>query len=118
MNQFKLLVLILFAFLVAVFAVSNPQNASLYFFGKQVVPEISMVIIVLGSVLMGVVLTAILGFIYQTKLKKEISKLLRDLKQLKEKEEKLQLKIREYEEKYEELGIEMPEKNKSKETEQ
>jgi uncharacterized integral membrane protein len=118
MNQFKLLVLILFAFLVAVFAVSNQQNASLYFFGRQVVPEISMVIIVLGSVLMGVVLTAILGFIYQTKLKKEISKLLKELNQLKEKEERLQLKIREQEEKFEELGIEMPEKNKSKETEQ
>lgn len=102
MNQFKLLIIILFAFLVAIFAVSNPQSASLYFFGKKIIPEISMVIIVLGSVLMGVILTAILGFLSQAKLKNQISKLTKENQQFKEKEEKLQLKIREFEEKFEE----------------
>ncbi|MBN2408072.1 MAG: DUF1049 domain-containing protein [Elusimicrobia bacterium] len=104
MNQLKLVVIILFAFIVAVFAVSNPQTASLNFFGKTVLPEIPMVVVVLGSILAGVLITAILGFLAQTKLKKQISALTRDNKQLKEKEEKLQLKIREFEEKYEEPG--------------
>lgn len=110
MNQFKLLIIIIFAFIVAVFAVSNPQPTTLLFFGKEVFHEIPTVIVVLGAVLMGVLVTAILGFLMQTKLKKEISKLTRENKQLKEKEEKLQLIIRQFEEKLEESGISTPEK--------
>ncbi len=115
MNQFKLLMVILFAFMVAVFAVSNPQSASLNFFGKTVIPEVSMVIVVLGSVLIGVIMTAILGFLYQTKLKKEISVLSKENNSLKDKQEKLQLKIRELEDKLEELGIRPSEQETQKE---
>ena len=108
MNQFKLVLIILFAFMVAVFAVSNPQSASINFFGRTIIPEISMVIVVLGSVLVGVVLTAILGFMIQSKLSREISKLSRNLTHYKDKEEKLQLKIRKLEEKLEEEGLPLP----------
>lgn len=113
MNQIKLLIVILFAFMVAVFAVSNPQTASLSFFGKEILPEVSMVIIVLGAVLVGVVITAFMGFLLQTKLKKNISKLTKENSTYKEKEEKLQLKIRMLEEKLEESGIETSEATKT-----
>ena len=72
-----------------------------------------MVIIVLGSILIGVILTAILGFLTQAKLKHEISKLTKENNQFKDKEEKLQLKIRGLEEKLEESGIKLPEKEDS-----
>ena len=110
MNQFKFLIIIVFAFVVAIFAVSNPQPATLKFFGKEVFHEIPTVIAILGSVLVGVLLTAILGFLMQAKLKKEISNLSKENSHLKEKEEKLQLRIREFEEKYEESGEKIPEK--------
>jgi uncharacterized integral membrane protein len=118
MNQFKLLVIIIFAFIVAVFSVSNSGNvASIRFFNWTLVPEISMVIVVLGSILLGVLITAVLGFVSQTKLKKMISKLTRENTSSKEKEEKLQLKIRELEERLEDSGIKVSEdKNFEKET--
>lgn len=115
MNQFKLLIIILFAFVVAVFSVSNPQPATLKFFGKEVFHEIPTVIVVLGAILTGVLLTAILGFLMQTKLKKKISKLTKENTQLKEKEEKLQLKIREFEEKLEETDKSIPQKENQRE---
>ena len=115
MNQFKLILVILFAFLVAVFAVSNPQSASINFFGKTIIPEISMVIVVLGSVLLGVILTAILGFMIQSKLRREISTLSRALTQYRDKEEKLQLKIRQLEEKLEAEGVPLPDNLNKKE---
>ena len=108
MNQFKLVLIILFAFLVAVFAVSNPQSASINFFGKTLFTEVSMVIVVLGSVLVGVVLTAFMGFMIQSRLNREISKLSRSNAHYKDKEEKLQLKIRQLEDKLEEEGIPLP----------
>ena len=108
MNQLKLVLVILFAFLVAIFAVSNPQSASINFFGRTIFTEVSMVIVVLGSVLLGVILTAIMGFMIQSKLSREISKLSRSNAHYKDKEEKLQLKIRELEDKIEEEGLPLP----------
>ncbi|MFW6172297.1 MAG: lipopolysaccharide assembly protein LapA domain-containing protein [Elusimicrobiota bacterium] len=116
MNQIKLLIVILFAFIVAVFAVSNPQEASLNLFGKEILPAIPMVVVVLGSVLVGVLITAIIGFLYQTKLKKNISKLNKKNKELKEKEEKLQLKIRRFEEQLEETEPEEEKEEENKES--
>lgn len=115
MNQFKLLIIILFAFVVAVFAVSNPQPASLRFFNKELFSQIPTVIVVLGAILVGVIITAFLGFIMQSKLNSEISGLKKENAHYKEKEEKLQLKIRELEEKLEEAGIDYPGKDKPKE---
>jgi len=102
MNQLKLLVAILFAFVVAVFAVSNPQAVAINFFGWTVIQNVSLVVVVLGAVLFGVLITAVMGFLAQTKLKKNISKLSKENRELKKKEEKLQLKIRELEENIEE----------------
>ncbi len=102
MNQFKLFVLILFAFVVAIFAVSNQVAVPIVFWGRTLIPEISLVVIVLGSALFGVLLSAILGFLLQTKLKNQIAKLKKENIQYKNKEAKLQLKIRELEENLEE----------------
>ena len=109
MNQLKLLILIIFAFVVAVFSVTNNQTTTIKFFNFTILNNISIVIVVLGSILIGVLITAILGFLLQTKLKKEISILTKENKQLKDKEEKLQLKIRDFEEKFEAIGISIPE---------
>ncbi len=102
MSQFKLIILSLFAFLVAVFAVSNQESVNIYFFNRPIISNMSLVVIVLGTILIGVVLSALLGFLSQSKLKKKISILDKDNGALKAKEEKLQLKIRELEEKIEE----------------
>ncbi|MFH1416102.1 MAG: LapA family protein [Elusimicrobiota bacterium] len=107
MNQFKFLIMILFAFLVAVFAVSNQQSVSLLFFGKEILTGISMVIVVLGSVLIGVVITAILGFIMQARLKKEIAVLNKENGSLKAKQEKLHLRIGQLEEKLQDAGVDL-----------
>ncbi len=100
MSQIKLVIYILFAFLVAVFSVYNQEPVTLRFFGSET--AISLVVVVLGAILVGVVLTAFLGFLSQSRLKKRISVLDREAADLKEKEKKLQLKIRELEEKLEE----------------
>ena len=105
MNQFKFLIIILFAFLVAVFAVSNQQSVSLSLFNTEIISNISMVIVVLGSVLLGVVITAILGFIMQARLKKEIAGLSRENGTLKAKQEKLHLRIGQLEEKLQDAGV-------------
>ena len=101
MTQLKFLIVILFAFVVAVFAVSNPQTVGIRFFGREIISEAPIVIVVLGSVLAGVLLTAVLGFLYQTRLRSEISTLKRENLQQRDKEKRLQLKIRELEERLE-----------------
>jgi cell division protein FtsB len=75
-----------------------------------------MVIVVLGSVLIGVVITAVLGFIIQARQGREISRLTRENNQLREKEEKLQLKIRKLEDKLEENGLSLPDYDSPEET--
>ncbi len=108
MTQLKLLVVIIFAFVVAVFAVSNPQTVGIRFFGTEIISEAPLVIVVLGSVLAGVFFTAVLGFLYQNKLKSRISALNKENSRNRDKEEKLQLKIRELEERIEEITGEEP----------
>ncbi len=105
MNQLKLLIIIIFAFCVAVFAVSNPQPATLKFFNWEVLADVPTVIIVLGSMLFGVLITAILGFMAQSKFKSKLNKFKRSCQTLESKEDKLQLKIRKLEEQLEEEGI-------------
>ncbi|GEM_PF-3482733 len=101
MTQLKLFVLCLFAFLVAVFAVSNQQSVAINFFNRPIITDVSLIIIVLGAVLIGVLFAGILGFMAQSKLKKELAKEIKEKNMLKGKEEKLQLKIRDLEEKLE-----------------
>lgn len=101
MKQSKLLIVSLFAFVVAVLAVYNQEPVSLSFFGKQILTDTPMIVVIIGSVLFGVLITAILGFMAQSKLKKKIKDLEKDNREKKEKVDKLQLKIREFEEKEE-----------------
>ncbi|MEA3505934.1 MAG: lipopolysaccharide assembly protein LapA domain-containing protein [Elusimicrobiota bacterium] len=101
MKQSKLLIVSLFAFVVAVLAVYNQEPVSVNFFGKEILTNIPMIVVIIGSVLFGVLITAILGFMAQAKLKKKIKELEKDNKEKKEKIDKLQLKIREFEEKEE-----------------
>ncbi|MGM0442334.1 MAG: LapA family protein [Elusimicrobiota bacterium] len=114
MNQLKLLIIIVFAFLVAIFAVSNTQPVPIMVFGKEVLSTVPMVVLILGAVLLGVLITAILGFMTQAKLKKKLRKYRNSCKKLRNKEEKLQLKIRKLEEKLEEEGIQPDEDTRKK----
>ncbi|MDA3792615.1 MAG: lipopolysaccharide assembly protein LapA domain-containing protein [Elusimicrobia bacterium] len=101
MKQSKLLIVSLFAFIVAVLAVYNQDPVNISFFGKNILTDTPMIVVIIGSVLFGVLITAILGFMAQSKLKKSIKKLEAELKKKKEKIDSLQLKIREFEEKEE-----------------
>ncbi len=106
MKQSKLLIVSLFAFIVAVLAVYNQEPVSINFFGKEVLTDIPMIVVIIGSVLFGVLITAILGFMAQSKLKKKIKTLETDTKKKQEKIDKLQLKIREFAEKEEDTQAE------------
>ncbi len=105
MTQLKFVIVVLFAFIVAAFAVSNPMSVPIMLFRKEIIPSVSLVIVVLGSVLIGVILTALLGFFYQSRLKKEISFLKNENSLFKSKQDKLQIKIRELEDTLEENDI-------------
>jgi len=69
--QGKLVAALVFAFVVVVFAVFNNVPVQLRFFNWQT-GEISMVILVIGAVLFGVVFTAILGWLTQNKLRRQL----------------------------------------------
>ena len=69
--QGKLVAVLVFTFVVVVFAVFNNDPVQLRFFNWPI-GEISMVILVIGAVLFGVVFTAILGWLTQNKLRRQI----------------------------------------------
>lgn len=101
MNQLKLVVVLVFAFLLVLFAVLNPNPVEINFFGLKT-PTAPLIVVVIGAVAMGAIIAAILGTITQMKQKKILSGKEKEIKELKDKVVKLELKIREMEEKNEE----------------
>ncbi len=100
MAVIKLIVVLVFAFLLAVFSVSNPNPVRINFFGWST-PEISLIVVVLGCVAVGAIMAGVIAGISQISLKKEVKKKEKEKKELQEKVVNLQLKIREFEEKEE-----------------
>jgi len=101
MEQIKLIIILFVFFLLALFAVLNPNDVSINFFGWQT-PPVSMIVVVFGSVLLGAITAGLLGILNQIKLKNLINRKERDIKDLKDKVVKLDLELRSYEEKTDE----------------
>ncbi|MCD6413393.1 MAG: DUF1049 domain-containing protein [Elusimicrobia bacterium] len=92
MSQIKLLLALALLVVVAIFTVVAPPNLS----------NIPPMIVLVVSLFIGAVFSAVLGIAENLKLTKEIKKQKKEIGGLNEKIEKLQLKIREFEEKEEE----------------
>jgi uncharacterized integral membrane protein len=101
MSQVKLVVILIFAFLLVLLAVTNqPQVSMNLLFWKT--PQVSLIVFVFASILLGGIFTAILGIIAQMKLRKNLSAKERKIKELEEKLVKLQLASGKFEESREE----------------
>jgi len=97
MSQLKLIVILIFAFLLVLLAVTNqPQVPMNLLFWKT--PEVSLIVFVFASILLGGIFATILGMITQMKLKKDLTKKGKELKELKEKITNLQLQAGKFEE--------------------
>jgi len=96
MSQLKLIVILIFAFLLVLLAVTNqPQVSMNLLFWKT--PEVSLIVFVFASILLGGIFATILGTVTQMKLKKDLTKRGKELKELKEKVAELQLAVGKFE---------------------
>lgn len=98
MEQLKLIIVFFVFFLLALFAVLNPNDVSINFFGWNT-PPVSMIVVVFGSVLLGAITAGLLGILTQIKLKNTINRKDREIKDIQDKLVKLDLRLRNYEEK-------------------
>jgi uncharacterized integral membrane protein len=90
MSQLKLVVILIFAFLLVLLAVTNqPQVSMNLLFWKT--PEVSLIVFVIASILLGGIFATILGTVTQMKLKKSLTRKEKELKELKERVAELQL---------------------------
>jgi len=97
MSQLKLVVILIFAFLLVLLAVTNqPQVSMNLLFWKT--PEVSLIVFVIASILLGGIFATILGTVTQMKLKKDLTKREKELKELKERLSDLQLQVGKFEE--------------------
>ncbi|MFX4263841.1 LapA family protein [Pelotomaculum propionicicum] len=80
--QVYLVAAIMFALVVAIFAVQNTEKMAIYFLFWQV-KEVSKVIIILASTALGALVTLCLGFMWSYKKIKHIRLLEAELKELK-----------------------------------
>jgi len=97
MSQLKLVVVLIFAFLLVLLAVTNqPQVSMNLLFWKT--PEVSLIVFVFAAILLGGIFATILGTMTQMRLKRNLSKRQRELKELKEKITDLQLQVGKFEE--------------------
>ena len=101
MSQLKLVVILLFAFLLVLLAVVNqPQVSMNLLFWRT--PEVSLIVFVFAAILLGGIFATVLGMLTQLKLKKNLTKKERELKELEEQTVKLQLAVGKFEESKEE----------------
>lgn len=78
--QFYLILALLFALLVAVFAIQNTAPVTLIFFAWRF--QVSLVVIVLGGLAFGAIIMGLLGFLHHIRLSLEIKKLRSSVNQL------------------------------------
>ena len=90
MSQLKLVVVLIFAFLLVLLAVTNqPQVSMNLFFWKT--PEVSLIVFVFAAVLLGGIFATILGMVTQVKFRKDLGAKKKEIKELEERVIKLQL---------------------------
>ena len=90
MSQLKLVVILIFAFLLVLLAVVNqPQVSMNLLFWRT--PEVSLIVFVFAAILLGGIFATILGMVTQMKSKKDLTKKEKEIKELEERVVKLQL---------------------------
>ena len=90
MSQLKLVVVLIFAFLLVLLAVSNQPPVSMnLFFWKT--PEVSLIVFVFAAILLGGIFATILGMVTQVKFRKDLGAKKKEIKELEERIIKLQL---------------------------
>jgi len=101
MSQLKLVVILLFAFLLVLLAVVNqPQVSMNLLFWRT--PEVSLIVFVFAAILLGGIFATILGLVTQMKSKKDLTAKEKEVKELEERVVKLQLATGKLEESKEE----------------
>jgi len=90
MSQLKLVVVLIFAFLLVLLAVTNqPQVSMNLFFWKT--PEVSLIVFVFAAILLGGIFATVLGMVTQVKFRKDLGAKKKEIKELEERVVKLQL---------------------------
>ncbi len=97
MSQLKLVVILIFAFLLVLLAVTNQPQVSMNLLLWKTA-QVSLIVFVIASILLGGIFATILGTVTQLKLKKDITRREKELKELKEKLTDLQLQVGKFEE--------------------
>ncbi len=78
----QLIIILLVALVLILMTVQNPNPVSVQFLSWQA-QQVPMMIIILISLLVGVIISSVLGLIKQSKLKDKIRRLQREIEELK-----------------------------------
>lgn len=97
--QKNLIIALVFAILVAIFSIQNSGPVSLLFFGWEF--STSLVVVVLGSAVLGALIMWIISSFKQMKLKKEKKNIRKEMSNLHEEKEALEKEIKDLEKKLE-----------------
>ena len=89
--EFKFIVSLLFAVLVAIFAIQNAGSIEVRFFFAQF--TISQAVVILGSAIIGAIIVLLLGLIKQIRQNLKIKQLSKEVENLKNDNSTLQAKI-------------------------
>mgnify|MGYP006284252349 FL=1 len=97
--QKNLIVALVFAIIVAIFSIQNAGPVSLLFFGWEF--STSLVVVVLGSAVLGALIMWIISSFKQLKIKKEKKNLRKEINNLNNEKEALESEIKDLEKKLE-----------------
>ena len=97
MSQLKLVVILIFAFLLVLLAVVNQPQVSMNLLIWKT-PQVSLIVFVFAAILLGGIFAAILGMVTQAKFKKDLAGKNKEIKELEERIVKLQLAAGKFEE--------------------
>jgi len=78
----QLIIILLVALVLILMTVQNPNPVSVQFLSWEA-QQVPLIIIILISLLVGVIISTVLGLIKQSKLKDKIRRLLREIEELK-----------------------------------
>lgn len=92
--EFKFILSLLFAVLVAIFAIQNAGNVDINFLFANF--TISQAVIILCSTIVGALIVLLLGLVKQIKQNMKIKQLNKEIEMLREEKDKLQVKVDEY----------------------
>lgn len=92
--EFKFIISLLFAVLVAIFAIQNSGSVEINFLFANF--TISQAVIILCSTIVGALIVLLLGLVKQIKQNMKIKQLNKEIEMLTEEKDKLQAKVDEY----------------------